>query len=340
MGWSQAQAQILADTKSLVMVGFILADGYSRCKADGSVRISLLMTHQNHINRSGESSLAGLTVANAEPLIWGKRTYLMGIINLTPDSFSGDGLGSDTGAAREQALRFEAEGADFLDIGAESTRPNAVPITVEEELARLLHPLEAIASRVSIPISVDTYKAQVARQAIQAGAVIINDVWGLKAEPELADVVAHGGASLILMHNQKTRRYGNLLPDILASICQSVAAAKNSGLTDGKIILDPGIGFGKTPDHNLEILRHLEDFKNLGYPLMVGTSRKSTIRRTLNLPTSNSSQQVIQGTAATVALAIAGGADMVRVHDVKEMLSVCKMSDAIVRGWRPDNWKR
>ena len=315
MGWSQAQAQILADTKSLVMVGFILADGYSRCKADGSVRISLLMTHQNHINRSGESSLAGLTVANAEPLIWGKRTYLMGIINLTPDSFSGDGLGSDTGAAREQALRFEAEGADFLDIGAESTRPNAVPITVEEELARLLHPLEAIASRVSIPISVDTYKAQVARQAIQAGAVII-------------------------MHNQKTRRYGNLLPDILASICQSVAAAKNSGLTDGKIILDPGIGFGKTPDHNLEILRHLEDFKNLGYPLMVGTSRKSTIRRTLNLPTSNSSQQVIQGTAATVALAIAGGADMVRVHDVKEMLSVCKMSDAIVRGWRPDNWKR
>ena len=321
-------------------MGFILADGYSRCKAEGSDRIRLPMSQANHILRLAHSSLTGLKVANAEPLIWGKRTYLMGIINLTPDSFSGDGLGADVDAAADQAVRFQEEGADFLDIGAESTRPTAVPITAEEELARLMPPLEAIASRVSIPISVDTYKAEVARQAISTGAVIINDVWGLKAEPELAEVAAKAGVLLIIMHNQKNRRYGNLLTDIKASLSRSLAVAKKSGVADGNIILDPGIGFGKTPDHNLEILRRLGDFKDLGYPLMVGTSRKSTIRLSLNLPTNNSSQQLIQGTAATVALAIAGGADIVRVHDVKEMRSVCQMSDAIVRGWRPENWKR
>lgn len=297
------------------------------------------MTSPNHISQSANSGFAEMKVANAEPLIWGKRTYLMGIINLTPDSFSGDGLGSEVRAAVEQALRFQDEGADFLDIGAESTRPNAVPITAEEELARLMPPLEAITSRVSIPISVDTYKVQVARQAIQAGAAIINDVWGLKAEPKLADVVAETGASIILTHNQKIRRYGNLLTGVMASLSRSVALAKTSGVADSNIILDPGIGFGKSPEHNLEILRRLEEFKHLGYPLMVGTSRKSTIRLTLNLPASNSSHQLMQGTAATVALAIAGGADIVRVHDVKDMLSVCQMSDAIVRGWRPQNWK-
>ena len=302
------------------------------------------MTHPNHILRPGKNTLTGLTVANGEPLVWGKRTYVMGIINLTPDSFSGDGLGSDVAAAVEQALRFQEEGADILDIGAESTRPGAVPITAEEELDRLMPSLEAIASRVSIPISVDTYKALVAHRAVQAGAVIINDVWGLKADPELADVATQAGVLLIIMHNQKTRRYGNLLPDILASLSKSVALAKKSGVSDGNIVLDPGIGFGKTQDHNLEILRRLGDFKDLGYPLLVGTSRKSTIGRTLGImakdpPKNNSTQQLMQGTAATVALAVAGGADIVRVHDVKEMVSVCQMSDAIVRGWRPKDWK-
>ncbi|PKB72687.1 MAG: dihydropteroate synthase [SAR202 cluster bacterium Io17-Chloro-G7] len=297
--------------------------------------------------------LAGIKVANGEPLVWGKRTYVMGIINLTPDSFSGDGLASDVDAALDQALRFQDEGADFLDLGAESTRPTSVPITAEEELGRLLPALEAIANRVSIPISVDTYKAPVARRAVQAGAVIINDVWGLKADPELADVAAQWGVSLIIMHNQKTRDYEDLLPDIFASLSQSVALANKAGVSDGDIILDPGIGFGKTPDHNLEILHRLEEFKGLGYPLLVGTSRKSTIRLTLDLPTDHagahsapsnsvgkSFEPLIQGTAATVALAIASGADIVRVHDVKEMRSVCRMSDAIVRGWRPPNWKQ
>lgn len=302
------------------------------------------MTHPNHIIRSDKSGLTGLKVANAEPLVWGKRTYVMGIINVTPDSFSGDGLGSNVASAVEQALRFQDEGADFLDIGAESTRPGAAPITAEEELDRLMPSLEAIASKVSVPISVDTYKAPVARQAVQAGAVIINDVWGLKADLELADVAAQAGVSLIIMHNQETRHYENLLPDILASLSESVALAKKSGVADGNIILDPGIGFGKTPDNNLEILGHMGDLKDLGYPLLVGTSRKSTIRLALDLlakdlPANDSSPQLIQGTAATVALAVAGGADIVRVHDVKEMVSVCRMSDAIVRGWRPQNWR-
>lgn len=332
-----------------VTVSFILADGYSPCKAEWSGRIGLRMTYGQHILPTDKAGLSRLTVANSEPLVWGKRTYLMGIINLTPDSFSGDGLGSDVEAAVEQALRFQEEGADFLDVGAESTRPTALAITAEEELVRLMPALEAIAKKVSIPIGVDTYKAQVAQQAIQAGAAIINDVWGLKVEPALADVAAQADVPIILMHNQETRKYGNLLPEVMASLSRSVTLAINAGIRESNIILDPGIGFGKTPDHNLEILGRLGEFKALGYPLLVGTSRKSTIRLSLEIgnealgpdsQTNNASQGLLQGTAATVALAIASGADMVRVHDVKEMLSVCKMSDAIVRGWRPPSWKR
>jgi dihydropteroate synthase len=282
----------------------------------------------------GTNSLPNLTVANGEPLVWGKRTYVMGIINVTPDSFSGDGLGADIPAIADQALRFEEEGADFLDVGAESTRPGSQPVTAEEELRRLVPALEAIAARVSLPISVDTYKAQVARRAVAAGAVIINDIWGLKADPELAQVAAEAGTPLIIMHNQETRQYRDLLPDIFASLQHSVALALDTGVPEQNIILDPGIGFGKTPDHNLELLKRLEEFKALGYPLLVGTSRKSTIGLVLGLPV----DQRVEGTAATVALSIAGGADIIRVHDVKEMMRVCRMSDAIVRGWRPEGW--
>ena len=278
----------------------------------------------------------GLTVANGDALAWGTRTYVMGVINVTPDSFSGDGLGSDIPAIVEQALRFEAEGADFLDVGAESTRPGSVPVSGAEELERLLPALEAIAPRVSIPISVDTYKSQVARRAVEAGATVINDVWGLQADPVLARVAAESGALLILMHNQKTSVYRDLLPDIFASLSGGARLAREAGVPEGNIILDPGIGFGKTPDHNLEVLRRLSEFKGLGYPLLVGTSRKSTIGLVLDLPP----DQRIEGTAATVALAIVGGADIIRVHDVKEMVRVCRMSDAIVRGWRPAGWNR
>ena len=280
------------------------------------------------------ATLTDLTVAQGEKLAWGRRTYVMGIINVTPDSFSGDGLGSDISAIVDQALRFQEEGADFLDVGAESTRPGSERITAEEELARLIPALEAIAPRVSLPISVDTCKSQVARRAIEAGAVIINDVWGLQADPEVAEVAATTGAPLILMHNHQDRRYRDLLPDVLISLSQSEELARRTGVPKENIILDPGIGFGKTADHNLEILNRLGEFKGLGYPLLVGTSRKSTISLVLGLP----EDQRLEGTAATVALSIAGGADIVRVHDVKQMVRVCRMTDAVVRGWRPQSW--
>lgn len=277
-----------------------------------------------------------MTVASGEPIIWGRRTYVMGIINVTPDSFSGDGLESDIVAIVDQALRFQEEGADILDVGAESTRPGSKPITADQEITRLIPALEALADRVSLPISVDTCKPAVARMAVRAGASIINDQWGLMADPELAAVAAETGSPLVLMHNQRTRKYRDLVPDICARLTDGVELARRAGVPEGNIVLDPGIGFGKTPDHNLEVLRRLPELKALGYPLLVGTSRKSTIGLVLDLPV----DQRLEGTAATVALAIAGGADIVRVHDVKEMVRVCRMSDSIVRGWRPNSWKR
>ncbi|PKB78273.1 MAG: dihydropteroate synthase [SAR202 cluster bacterium Io17-Chloro-G9] len=277
-----------------------------------------------------------LIVANGEALVWGQRTYVMGIINVTPDSFSGDGLGADTDAVVQRGLEFQDVGADFLDLGAESTRPGNRPITAKEELDRLLPALEALVPKVSIPISVDTYKSLVAQPALAAGAAMINDVWGLKKDSDLAAVSAKAGAPLVLMHNQKGTQYQDLLPDIFRSLSQSKQTALDAGVPEDNIILDPGIGFGKTPEHNLEILRRLHEFKSLGSPLLVGTSRKSTIGLVLDRPL----DQRLEGTAATVALAIAGGADIVRVHDVKEMVQVCRMSDAVVRGWRPVGWNQ
>ena len=276
-----------------------------------------------------------LTVSGGESLVWGRRTYVMGIVNVSPDSFSGDGLGDDIPAIVDQALRMEAEGADFLDVGAESTRPGHAPITVDEELRRLIPALEALTPEVTVPISVDTFKSVVAREALAAGATLINDQWGLQADPEIASLAAETGAGLILMHNRHHRRYEQLTPDVIAVLAQSANTAIRAGVPEGNIILDPGFGFGKTPEHNLEVLRRLNEFKQAGYPLLVGSSRKSTIGFVLDLPV----EQRMEGTAATVALSVAGGADVVRVHDVREMVRVCRMSDAIVRGWRPANWK-
>ncbi|MCH8297815.1 MAG: dihydropteroate synthase [Chloroflexi bacterium] len=281
-----------------------------------------------------QTPFTSLTVANGDTLAWGARTYVMGIINVTPDSFSGDGLGGDVAAAVDLALRFQDEGADLLDIGAESTRPGHQQVPLEEELQRLIPALEAVAERVKLPISVDTYKAAVARRAVDAGAVIINDIWGLKAEPELAQVAAETGAGLVLMHNQQGTEYRDLLPDVISSLQGSVATALEAGVPKENIIIDPGIGFGKTPDHNLAVLAGLDRLKTLGCPMLVGTSRKSTLGLLLDLPPG----QRVEGTAATVALAIAGGADIVRVHDVKEMVRVCRVADAVVRGWRPEGW--
>lgn len=282
-----------------------------------------------------QTPLNRLAVASGETLAWGVRTYVIGIINLTPDSFSGDGLGGDVDAAVDLALRFQDEGADILDIGAESTRPGHKQISLNKELARLMPALEAVAKRVDLPISVDTYKAAVARRAVDAGAVIINDIWGLKAEPELAEVAAETCAGLVLMHNQKGTQYRDLVPNLVSSLKDSVRTALEAGVPRDNIIVDPGIGFGKTPDQNLAVLARLDELKELDCPILVGTSRKSTLGLLLDLP----AEERVEATAATVSLAIAGGADLVRVHDVKEMVRVCRVTDAVVRGWRPEGWK-
>ncbi|MEE9285437.1 MAG: dihydropteroate synthase [Dehalococcoidia bacterium] len=260
---------------------------------------------------------------------WGQRTYVMGIINATPDSFSGDGVGDDHDAAVRQVQRFAAEGADIIDIGGESTRPGAAPVDADEESRRVVPLLRRAAQAVDLPLSIDTYKSPVASAALAAGASMINDVWGLKRDPRLVDLAAEAGVPIVLMHNQQGTAYQDLVPDVLNSLQQSIEAARAAGVPKDNIIIDPGIGFGKTPEQNLEILRRLDEFTVLGQPVLVGTSRKSTIGLVLDLPV----EQRLEGTAATVAIAIAKGADMARVHDVREMVRVARMSDAIVRGW-------
>ena len=271
---------------------------------------------------------------------WGERTYVMGVLNMTPDSFSGDGLEHDVEAAVARALVMQEEGADIIDVGGESTRPAGITygegaraVSVEEELARVLPVIKRLKEVLGISISIDTYKAEVARQAVATGASLINDVWGLKRDPELAKVAAETRVPLVVMHNQEGYEYGDLISDVLEGLRHSVEIAIAAGVPKDRIIVDPGIGFGKTAEHNLEILRHLEDFKKeLDYPLLLGTSRKSFIGRVLG---GLSPHERIEGTAATIAVAITKGADMVRVHDVKQMARVCRMSDAIMRGWVP-----
>ena len=271
---------------------------------------------------------------------WGERTYIMGVLNLTPDSFSGDGLGEDVETAVALGLAFQEQGADAIDVGGESTRPagpvygaGALPVSEQEEIRRVIPVIERLRDALSIPVSIDTYKAAVARRAVEAGATIINDVWALKRDPDMAQVVAETGVALILVHNQHGTEYRDLLREVVGDLRQSVQVALDAGVVREQIIVDPGIGFGKTAQDNLRLLRRLDEFKSvMGRPLLVGTSRKSTIGQVLGgLP----ADQRVEGTAATVALAIAKGADMVRVHDVQAMTRVARMSDAIVRGWQP-----
>ena len=282
-----------------------------------------------------ESEGLGATNIGETSFIWGQRTYVMGVINVTPDSFSGDGLNENVDAAVQQALDFQEWGADIIDVGGESTRPpsvysgaNSTPLDLE--LSRVIPVIQALAARVRIPISVDTYKARVADEAIAAGASMINDVWGFKRDPDMARVAVQSGVPVVLMHNQSHTRYGDLVPDVIDELRRMMDAALKAGVSLENIILDPGMGFGKTAEHNLEILRRLDEFLVLGRPLLVGMSRKSTIGRVLGLPV----EDRVEGTAATVALSIAKGADIVRVHDVREMVRVARMSDAIVRGWK------
>ncbi len=266
-------------------------------------------------------------------LALGERTLVMGIINVTPDSFSGDGVG-EAAAAIAQGKQMVADGADILDVGGESTRPGAEPVGLGDELARVLPVIEGLVAEAAVPISVDTYKSEVAKEALAKGASIVNDISGLHADEHMAGVAGEGGAAVVVMHIQGTPRdmqkkpkYADVIGEISDYLEEGIARAAAAGMARDQIIVDPGIGFGKTLEHNLEILRRLREFRCLGCPVMVGTSRKSMIGTILDLPV----EERLEGTAATVALAVAGGADIVRVHDVKEMVRVARVADAIVR---------
>lgn len=256
----------------------------------------------------------------------GTRTLIMGILNVTPDSFSDGGSYYDHGLAVERAGQMVADGADIIDLGGESTRPGYLPVGEEEEIHRIIPVLKKLVEAIPVPISIDTTKAAVARQALEAGAHIINDQWALRADPALAGLAAEYGVPLVLMHNQKGVLYRELIGDMVEYFRESITLAMEAGVTREKIIVDPGFGFGKTPELNLEVLRRLKELRCLGFPILIGTSRKSMIGKVLDLPV----DQRVEGTAATVAVGIANGADIVRVHDVKEMARVARMTDAIL----------
>lgn len=260
-------------------------------------------------------------------LTLGRRTLVMGILNVTPDSFSDGGKFYDHGLAVEHARRMVEEGADIIDLGGESTRPGHEAISPEEEMKRIMPVLKRLVQEMPVPVSVDTTKAGVARAALEEGAQIINDQWALRYDPDMAGVVARYNVPVILMHNQKGTEYRELMGDIIQYFNESVARGLEAGIERKNMIIDPGIGFGKTVEQNLEVMSRLPELDCLGLPVLLGTSRKSMIGKTLDLP----ADQRVEGTAATVALGIAYGVDIVRVHDVKEMVRVARMTDAMVR---------
>jgi dihydropteroate synthase len=283
----------------------------------------------------------------SRPFRWGDRTYVMGIINATPDSFSGDGVlagaepggtGTDAGGPVEHAVaiarRMVADGADILAVGGESTRPGHHPVPGDEEIQRIVPVIKAVrAALPDVPISVDTTKASVADAAIAAGADLINDVWGVGADDSIARLAAARGVPLVVMHNRDEPRYGRFMPEVIDDLRAALDRALRLGVAWDNLIVDPGFGFGKTPDHNLELLRELGRLLTLGRPILLGTSRKSTLGRVLDLDP----EDRLEATLATTALAIAGGADIVRVHDVRANVRAARMADAIIRGnWRSE----
>jgi dihydropteroate synthase len=255
----------------------------------------------------------------------GHRTLIMGILNATPDSFSDGGKFDEVEAAVERAKQMEAEGADIIDIGGESTRPGHDPVSAEEEIRRVVPIIEAVRKEVKLPISIDTYKAETARQALEAGAHILNDVWGFKRDPRIASIAAEYGCPVILTHNREQSDYLDFLPDVRNDLMVSVHLAEAAGVSKERIWLDPGIGFAKDYADNVELMGRLNEITNMGYPVLLGTSRKTFIRKTLDV----TALDAVEGTAATVALGIAQGCQIVRVHDVRQMKRVTAMTDAI-----------
>lgn len=306
------------------------------------------MAGTNRYNRDTEGVMLMADLSNFH---WGEKTYVMGIINVTPDSFSGDGLlssGAGLDAAVQQARQFIADGADILDVGGESTRPGSKPVSSDEEISRVLPVIKAIRQETDKPISIDTHKSEVASMAIEAGADWINDVWGLRADPQLALVAARKKTPVVIMHNRSKPAeaelqsrlggryigsvYEDLIGDIRRELIESVGIATTAGIPISQIILDPGIGFGKTVDQNLELINCLDEICKLGFPVLLGPSRKSFIGFTLDLPP----EDRMEGTAAAVAIGILRGAAIIRVHDVKQMTRVARIADAIKHsGKRP-----
>ncbi len=270
---------------------------------------------------------------------WGERTYVMGILNITPDSFSGDGLlgaGDPVEAAVARALRMVEDGADLLDVGGASSRPGHAPIGVAEETARVVPVIRALTAALpGTPVSIDTTSPGVAAAAVDAGAALLNDVWGVADDPGMVRLAADRGVPIVLMHNRAEPRYRNLLAEVVSDLWRALERAAEAGVPWGSLIVDPGFGFGKTPDHNLALLAGLASLRVLGRPVLLGTSRKSTLGKLLDLPP----DQRAEATAATTALGIAAGAaDIVRVHDVRENARAARTADAVVRGWRPAGW--
>jgi dihydropteroate synthase len=268
---------------------------------------------------------------------WGTRTFVMGIVNVTPDSFSGDGLLASAGAptiaevAVAQARRMVSEGADVLDVGGESTRPGHDPVDAAEEISRIVPVIEAIhAALPDVPISVDTSKAGVAVRALDAGASLLNDVWGVSADDSMARLAAERGVPMVVMHNRPQAVYSSLMDEIVADLRAALDRAEALGVAAGNLVVDPGFGFGKTPEHNLAVLRDLARLHELGRPILLGTSRKSTIGRVLGgVPPA----ERVEGTIATTAIGIAAGVDLVRVHDVAPNARAARVADAVFRGW-------
>ncbi|HHX17421.1 MAG TPA: dihydropteroate synthase [Clostridium sp.] len=257
----------------------------------------------------------------------GEKTYVMGILNVTPDSFSDGGQYSNIDSAIKRAIDMVKNGADIIDIGGESTRPGYQPVDPFSEINRVVPVIEKLAKEINVPISVDTSKALVAEKAIMAGASIVNDVWGLQKDENMAEVISKTGAGVVVMHNSDNKEYEDLMGDIIRFLRESIKIAENVGVRRESIVVDPGIGFGKTLQHNLDVMRRLKELDSLNVPVLIGTSRKSLIGNILELPVN----ERLEGTAATVTLGIANGADIVRVHDVKEMVRVARMTDAMVR---------
>jgi dihydropteroate synthase len=259
---------------------------------------------------------------------WGERTYVMGIVNVTPDSFSGDGLGDNEDAAVRQAVHMCEDGADIIDVGGESTRPGFAEVAADEEMQRVIPVIERLARELDVPISIDTYKSEVAQAAIEVGATLVNDIHGFLRDPAIARVAAEDGVPAIAMYNHRGREFHDTIGNIVAGLLESLRLAREQGLTEEQIIVDPGFNFGWKDEQALEMIRRLGELRVLGRPILIGTSRKSTIGKVLGgLPV----EDRLEGTAATVAVAIANGADITRVHDVKQMARVARMADAIVR---------